>query len=516
MKLSLIIEALDRASRPVDRVKKATVSLGTSTDRTSRTMRGFGRDMDGAARSAVRLDRAASRIGPGIASSTRRGVRALAELDRRIQFSQAQMEKMAYRSGSLIGGTLRSGLMAGTMIAGAGLSAALYKVVTAGLTFEKFRTQLEGLEGSVAAGNRALAWVSDFAARTPYELNQVMEAYIALKAYGIDPTDGALRTLGDTAAGMGKGLMQAVEMIADAQTGEFERIKEFGIKASVAGDKVTFRWQKNGKELSKTVKQSATDIKKALFDIMDGRFSGGMQRLALTTEGKWSNLMDGLTRTANRVWEGGFGGAVNAQITRINGALDKMEKDGSLKKWADETGKGIGDFVDVLGHTDWAGIAGGVRTVGGAFSDLAGFLRDVDYYGGKVRGFLGNAENLWGHRGDLGSVSWNKRFGGLDYNAPAWMRPAPVKPKSNGVPFNDALAPQNPAPRPRTPPTQDWRRAMNRPNPLAPAAKPAPAPKGKLEISIKTDAGTTAKPTKVATSGMDISVNTGRAMGGFA
>ncbi|MDK4675262.1 hypothetical protein QG061_10000, partial [Kingella kingae] len=38
-------------------------------------------------------------------------------------------------------------------------------------------------------------------------------------------------TLGDTAAGMGKPLMQTVEAIADAMTGQNERLKEFGIKA---------------------------------------------------------------------------------------------------------------------------------------------------------------------------------------------------------------------------------------------------------------------------------------------
>ncbi|MEC7933188.1 MAG: hypothetical protein VX218_12965, partial [Pseudomonadota bacterium] len=309
-------------------------------------------------------------------------------------------------------------------------------------------------------------------------------------------------------------------MIADAQTGEFERIKEFGIKASVAGDQVTFRWQRNGKEMTKTVRQSATEIRNALLAIMDQRFAGGMDRLARTTAGKWSNLMDSLTKSANRVWEGGFGSAVNKQLDRLSGWISRMEQDGSLKKWADETGEGIGDLVETLGDADWSGIAGGIRSVGGAFSDLAGFLRDVDYYGGKVRGFLADAENLWGYRDALGSVSADPR-GGLHYNAPGWLKakPAPRKSAPSGVPFIGAAEPQT-RPSPRAVSDAQWRRALGaprtQPTQKAIPAKPQAAPKGKLEISIKTPVGTTARPTKVAATGMDLEVNTGRAMGAIA
>lgn len=512
MKLSLILEAIDRASRPLGRVDRATTGLGRASRRSSLDVRQLDQRMDGATRSASRLERGARRVGTGIAAGSRQGIRALAALDRRIQFSQAQMEKMAYRSGTLIGGTLRSGLMAGTALGGAGLTAAIYKVVTAGLTFEKFRTQLEGLEGSAEAGERALSWVTDFAAKTPYELTEVMEAFIALRAYGIDPTNGTLRSLGDTAAGMGKSLMQAVEMIADAQTGEFERIKEFGIKASVEGDKVTFRWQRNGKEMSKTVKQTSTDIQNALLDIMDQRFAGGMQRLALTTSGKWSNLMDGMTRTANRVWEGGFGSAVNKQITRINSALDAMEKDGSLKKWADETGEGIGNFIDAVGNYDWEGLGGDLQTTGQALSTVARAINEVGDAARSVRGFIGDIERL-SRIG--GSVAIDPR-GGLRYNAPDWAKPKPPAPaKPSGIPWMGESQRQAPAlQRLRSAPVPFM--GADRPAPARPAVRPAEPAKGKLEISIKTDAGTTARPTKVAARDMDLEVNTGRRMGGFA
>ena len=551
MKLSLILEAVDRgADRAVDRLRRSTRELGRDSSNAGRDVAGMGRGLDRAARSASAFDRAARRAGDGVVGGARRGARALLDLDRRIQFSQAQMERMAYRTGSFIGGTLRSGLMAGTALAGAGLSAALYKVVTAGLTFEKFRTQLEGLEGSEAAGRKAFSWVTDFAAKTPYELTEVMEAFIALKAYGIDPTNGTLRSLGDTAAGMGKGLMQAVEMIADAQTGEFERIKEFGIKAGVEGDKVTFRWQRNGKEMSKTVRQSSTEIRAALLGIMDGQFAGGMERLARTTAGKWSNLMDSLSQTANRVWEGGFGDAVNKQIDRVNDALGRMEKDGSLQRWADRTGKGIGDLIDAIAGGDWQAMGADISTVGGAIGDLADALRELDRWRDSIRQFQRDAESV---AGSLGGISWDSQVGGLRYHPPSWMKGAaaapgaptvppapsaapyrdvatrqraagvrwPARPSAD-VPFVDAAEPQT-RPAPRRTSDADWRRALANPRPAvparAPASKPQPAPpppKGKITIDIRTPQGTSARPTKIAASGVDIEVNTGRAMGSFA
>src|SRR5690606_14799481 len=125
----------------------------------------------------------------------------------------------------------------------------------------------------------------------PYDLNQVSEAFVRMRAYGLDPMSGQLRSIGDAAAGMGKSLMQGVEAIADAVTGENERLKEFGIKTKVQGDQITYNWNENGKEMSKTVRKSGPEIIAALTDIF-GRFDGAMDKLSKTQAGILSNLGD--------------------------------------------------------------------------------------------------------------------------------------------------------------------------------------------------------------------------------
>ncbi len=64
--------------------------------------------------------------------------------------------------------------------------------------------------------------------------------------------------LGDTSAAMGKDLQAAVEAMADAVTGENERLKEFGIKASTNGGLITYQFADRA-GLQRTATALATD-----------------------------------------------------------------------------------------------------------------------------------------------------------------------------------------------------------------------------------------------------------------
>jgi len=45
-----------------------------------------------------------------------------------------------------------------------------------------------------------MAWIRNFATRTPLELNDTVAAYARLRAFGVDPTNGPLQALVDTMA----------------------------------------------------------------------------------------------------------------------------------------------------------------------------------------------------------------------------------------------------------------------------------------------------------------------------
>ena len=159
---------------------------------------------------------------------------------------------------------------------------------------EEYGVILETTLGSKEKANQALEWVKDFAKTTPYEIDQVTQAYVRLAAYGINAQEGVLRTLGDTASAMGKDIMWAVEALADAQTGEFERLKEFGVKAIQEQGKTYLLYtDKFGEEQKKLIDRNNREIiTSTLMGIWNEKYEGGMQKLSTTWTGTLSNIKD--------------------------------------------------------------------------------------------------------------------------------------------------------------------------------------------------------------------------------
>lgn len=205
---------------------------------------------------------------------------------------------------------------------------------TAGM--ETLETALTTTEGSSAKAKAALDWIQKFAATTPYELDQVGEAYARLRSYGIEPTDGTLRTLGDTAASMGKPLMSSVEAIADAVTGQNERLKEFGIRAETSGNKITYFYKNAaGEDAKKTVKKNSQEmIKATLAAIWNEKYAGSMEKQSHTWTGLVSNLKDQWTQFQVRVMQGGVFDALKGELEGALAQINKWAEDGTLERWA--------------------------------------------------------------------------------------------------------------------------------------------------------------------------------------
>ena len=210
-------------------------------------------------------------------------------------------------------------------------------------TFETLEATLKTLEGSGGKARESMAWVRDFTRRTPYELGQVSEAFVRLRAYGMDPTSGLLRDLGDTASAMGKDVMQAVEAIADAVTGENERLKEFGIKARTDGDTVTYEYTDLATGEARTAtadKRNRAQIQRVLRGIMAANYGGAMGDRMETFEGMMSNLRDRWTEFQFMVMDSGPFEALKQRLGGLLGSFDAMADSGELQKLADQGGRG--------------------------------------------------------------------------------------------------------------------------------------------------------------------------------
>jgi hypothetical protein len=174
-----------------------------------------------------------------------------------------------------------SGLFAGVSIGAFG-----GKLISVEREFGKLNASLVTVTGSTLEAEKAFAMLTDFADTTPFSLQEVTAAFIKLKAMGLDPSSAALTSYGNTASAMGKTLNQMIEAVADAATGQFERLLDFGIKSKSEGDKVTFLFR----GISTTIGKNADEIVSYLRRIGDEDFAGGMERQSKTLDGAISNL----------------------------------------------------------------------------------------------------------------------------------------------------------------------------------------------------------------------------------
>lgn len=185
-------------------------------------------------------------------------------------------------------------------------------------TFDKLNAGLITATGSAEGATKAFDSLQKFAKETPYGLEQSVEAFIKLTNLGLKPSEAAMTSYGNTAAAMGKDLSQMIEAVADATTGEFERLKEFGIKASQENGKVslTFKGQ------TTTIKNNAKEIEKYLLNLGNVDFSGAMANRMNTLDGSIANLEDTIDGLILKVSQSGIGDAIKAGVDTASSSLE--------------------------------------------------------------------------------------------------------------------------------------------------------------------------------------------------
>lgn len=196
----------------------------------------------------------------------------------------------------------------------------LSKLTSVQREFDVLNAGLVTATGS--AENAAIAFeaLEEFAARTPYGLKQATEGFTKLVNLGLTPSERALESYGNTAAAMGKDLDQMVEAVADATTGEFERLKEFGIKTKNEGDRISFTFR----GVTTTIGNNAAEIERYLMALGENEFAGAMEQRAKSLDGAISELgdsWDGLFRAVN---DAGVGDIIESSVRKGIKAVEDM------------------------------------------------------------------------------------------------------------------------------------------------------------------------------------------------
>lgn len=164
--------------------------------------------------------------------------------------------------------------------------------------FAKYEAVLRNTLRSQEKATQAMKMLQQLAADTPASLKEWTEAFIKLVNRGIKPTSDELINMGDLASSQGKDVDQLIEAILDAMTGENERLKEFGIKASKNGNTVKYTFR----GVTTEVQNSEEAIKNYLLSLgkLDG-VAGSMAVQMQALEGMQSNLGDTLDSFYNKL-----------------------------------------------------------------------------------------------------------------------------------------------------------------------------------------------------------------------
>jgi len=261
--------------------------------------------------------------------------------------------------------------------------AGMHKLVDVTREFDKLSAGLLTATGSAEGSKQAFDAIQDFATKTPYDLAQVTDSFVKLVNFGLDPSERAMTSYGNTSSALGKELNQMIEAVADAATGEFERLKEFGIKSKSEGDKVSFTFR----GITTTVGKNAKEIEEYLIKLGETNFGSAMANRMSTLDGALSNLGDAWDKLFLTISQKGIGNAITSGVNTgisaleiLNAMISSGEMEGYLQAsisqwsgWADDINASInlvGRYFDGEMNTTESRGKGAVQFLTDAFREF--------------------------------------------------------------------------------------------------------------------------------------------------
>ena len=283
-------------------------------------------------------------------------------------------------------GTAAAGVVA-TLAAKTGFSEAV--------DLEGYRLQLETATKDTQKASEIMQYAINLANKTPFEGGELVEGASKFEAMGM-AAQKWLPLAGDMAAATNKSFDQATEALIDAQNGELERLKEFGItKAKILeqGEKMFA-----GVQLVNNQGQIVNQEKfnEALVALMQDRFAGGMEKQATTMKGLWSTVT-GVTKSAlatitgittdGSIRSGSALDLLKSKVQLLAGKLEQWQQDGTLDRIAQQFDQGLAKAVETAGKAfDWVVANGDTirRWIVGLGSALA-MVKIVQFASGVIQ-----------------------------------------------------------------------------------------------------------------------------------
>ncbi len=247
--------------------------------------------------------------------------------------------------------------------------------------YENLAVALEASEGSAEKGKKAMAWITDFAKRTPLELNTTTRAYTMLKNSGIDPMNGSLMALVDANARLNGsqedmiGITQQITqawMLGKLQMEDSRILMQRGIPVI---DLMAKALHKNSEQIMEMMHKGQLGRKEMilLFKGIAASSKGAAEKQSRTWTGMISTLTDTWKGFVNQLMNSG--GAFEFLKGKLDAVINKLaflQTPEGLKE-VDAYGKQLYETLVKIADTAeqaWAGINDLAVKVGG-FGNLA-------------------------------------------------------------------------------------------------------------------------------------------------
>lgn len=230
-------------------------------------------------------------------------------------------------------------------------------MVSQASSMEQYRNTLNIVMKDNKKAGETFKWAVDYANKTPFETADIVDGTVKLQSYGME-AQKVLPYIGDMASAMGKGMDQAVEAVADAQTGELERLKEFGITKEQIVKQASKKLGKLEVVNNKGQITNQRAFNAALMSLMKERFEGGMEVQAKSFKGVMSTISgvwkSGLAQMAGisedgLVIDGSFFDVIKDKALQLSDKLQKLQASGKfedIQKSLSKFASSAGDAVD--------------------------------------------------------------------------------------------------------------------------------------------------------------------------
>lgn len=246
--------------------------------------------------------------------------RGLTGLESRAATANRALGSIQKSAGS-VSGALRTAAAALTAFATGSVIQGIVSVTT---EMERFRAQLTTYLGDQRLANYELTRLQKLATTLPQDLKDLTQAFTIFTRFGLDTSNKAMTAFANIASANAKSVTQFAEAVADAMTGEFERLKEFGIKVSKENGQFVARVGNDQVALANTTTQLVAQLQKLGEE--GGRWGNAAADQALTLGTALSNLRGALYTAADAIGQGGFGAAVAQAARDVTAWIDNNQE----------------------------------------------------------------------------------------------------------------------------------------------------------------------------------------------